>query len=119
MKINERLRPEHLARRLDRFWTISREKIESIERTFDPAKGAPAFTVRGRYTSRGWTEWTEGFRFGSALLQFDASDDAACLDIGRRGTAARMAGHVTHAGVHDHGFTVVSTFGNLRRLMNE
>jgi hypothetical protein len=30
-----------------------------------------------------------------------------------------MAPHVTHIGVHDHGFNNLSTYGNLRRLMNE
>jgi hypothetical protein len=30
-----------------------------------------------------------------------------------------MASHVTHVGVHDHGFNNVSTYGNLRRLMLE
>ena len=30
-----------------------------------------------------------------------------------------MAGHITHMGVHDHGFNNVSTYGNLWRLMNE
>jgi len=30
-----------------------------------------------------------------------------------------MAPHVTHFGVHDHGFNNVSTYGNLLRLMNE
>ena len=30
-----------------------------------------------------------------------------------------MAPHVTHVGVHDHGFNNVSTYGNLLRLMNE
>ena len=34
------------------------------------------FTVEGRYHARGWTEWTQGFQFGSALLQFDATGDA-------------------------------------------
>ncbi len=28
-----------------------------------------------------------------------------------------MAVHVTHIGVHDHGFNNLSTYGNLRRLM--
>ena len=31
----------------------------------------------------------------------------------------RMASHVTHVGVHDHGFNNVSTYGNLLRLMRE
>jgi hypothetical protein len=30
-----------------------------------------------------------------------------------------MASHVTHSGVHDHGFNNVSTYGNLRRLLQE
>ena len=30
-----------------------------------------------------------------------------------------MAKHVTHTGVHDHGFNNVSTYGNLLRLWHE
>ena len=30
-----------------------------------------------------------------------------------------MAPHLTHVGVHDHGFNNVSTYGNLWRMMNE
>jgi unsaturated chondroitin disaccharide hydrolase len=30
-----------------------------------------------------------------------------------------MAEHLTHTGVHDHGFNNISTYGNLRRLMLE
>ena len=40
----------------------------------------------------------------------------------RSAAAARvdaMAPHVSHVGVHDHGFNNVSTYGNLLRLMNE
>jgi hypothetical protein len=77
------------------------------------------FTVNGRYTSRGWTEWTQGFQFGSAILQYDATGDDAFLEIGRARTADLMAAHVTHTGVHDHGFNNVSTYGNLLRLMHE
>ena len=77
------------------------------------------FTVKGKYTSRGWTEWTQGFQYGSALLQFDATGDERFLEIGRRGTIERMAPHVSHIGVHDHGFNNVSTYGNLLRLMRE
>ena len=82
-------------------------------------EGTPVFTVEGRYTCRGWTEWTQGFQFGSALLQFDATGDEAFLEIGRRQTLAVMASHVSHVGVHDHGFNNVSTYGNLWRLLRE
>ena len=77
------------------------------------------FTVRGAYTSRGWTEWTQGFQFGSAILQFDATGEREFLEIGRKRTVALMASHVSHIGVHDHGFNNVSTYGNLLRLARE
>ena len=83
------------------------------------ANGAPVFTVDGRYTARGWTEWTEGFQYGSALLQFDATGDTTFLDLGRERTLTRMAPHLTHTGVHDHGFNNVSTYGALWRLSRE
>jgi hypothetical protein len=62
------LQPKDLAGKLERLWAASAKKIDSIEKTWSPAKGAPVFTVEGRYTSKGWTEWTQGFQFGSALL---------------------------------------------------
>ena len=34
-------------------------------------------------------------------------------------TVEVMAPHISHTGVHDHGFNNVSTYGNLLRLMNE
>ncbi|HXU78982.1 MAG TPA: glycosyl hydrolase, partial [Methylomirabilota bacterium] len=81
--------------------------------------GTPVFTANGKYTSRGWTEWTQGFQFGSALLQFDATGDRQFLELGRRKTVELMATHVSHVGVHDHGFNNISTYGNLWRLMRE
>ena len=36
-----------------------------------------------------------------------------------RGTLAHMAPHLTHMGVHDHGFNTVSTYGALWRLARE
>jgi hypothetical protein len=77
------------------------------------------FTVAGRYTSRGWTEWTQGFQFGSALLQFDVTQDRKMLAAGVAGTLEHMASHVSHIGVHDHGFNNISTYGNLLRLARE
>ncbi len=119
MKINFTLRPQDILPKIKRLWDLSAAKISLIERTSDPEKGSPVFTVQGIYTARGWTEWTQGFQYGSALLQFDATDDAAFLEIGRRNTVERMAPHVSHFGVHDHGFNNVSTYGNLLRLMSE
>ena len=47
------------------------------------AAGARCSPSPGRYTARGWTEWTQGFQYGSAILQFDATGDEEFLEIGR------------------------------------
>lgn len=119
LKIQTRVSARSLLPELERLFELSAQKLLRIERSWDPARGTPVFTRRGVYTSRGWTEWTQGFQFGSALLQFDATGDGRFLEIGRARTRQLMAGHVSHVGVHDHGFNNVSTYGNLLRLMRE
>ena len=119
IKIDETLRAVDLKPQVEALWAASRVKLESIETEVDVSMGAPVFTEDGRYTSRGWTEWTQGFQYGSLLLQFDATDDAWSWQAGREGTHSRMAPHVSHVGVHDHGFNNVSTYGNMLRLARE
>ena len=119
MKIKNSLTARQLQPAVQRLFELSAQKIRSLERSWKPSRGTPVFTVRGRYTSRGWTEWTQGFQFGAALLQFDATGEPEFLELGRRQTVALMATHVSHIGVHDHGFNNVSTYGNLLRLMKE
>ena len=119
IKIDSQLTPQKLARKIERVFALSGQKILAIEKNWKPEQGTPVFTIKGKYTSRGWTEWTQGFQYGSALLQFDATGDEQFLEIGRHGTMVRMATHVSHIGVHDHGFNNVSTYGNLLRLMRE
>jgi unsaturated chondroitin disaccharide hydrolase len=119
MKIQAGLTPKKLTKKIDRLFELSARKIRSVDRSWDSAKGTPVFTVKGRYTSRGWTEWTQGFQFGCAALQFDATAEDEFLALVRERTTKLMASHVSHIGVHDHGFNNVSTYGNLRRLMLE
>ncbi len=119
IRIDWETTPASLAPRIQRMWEVSAPKVLSIDASYNPARGTPVFTAAGRYTSRGWTEWTQGFQFGSAILQFDATGDERFLTIGRRRTIDLMAPHVTHVGVHDHGFNNVSTYGNLVRLIRE
>ncbi len=119
MKINPTLTARKLVPKIERLFELSAQKILGIENSWKPEDGTPVFTIQGRYASRGWTEWTQGFQYGSALLQFDATGDERFLEIGRRGTIGKMASHVSHIGVHDHGFNNVSTYGNLLRLMRE
>ena len=119
MKINSSIQTTDLTTKLETFWSLSAQKIRSIEAHYDPAQGTPVFTRQGQYTTRGWTEWTQGFQVGSALLQFDATGETTFLESGRDATRQHMAPHVGHFGVHDHGFNNVSTYGSLLRLMHE
>jgi unsaturated chondroitin disaccharide hydrolase len=119
IRIKEHLSAVDLTHLFTRFWNLSGAKILDIENNYDLSKGAPVYTVDGRYTTRGWTEWTQGFQFGSAILQYDATNQEAFLDIGRKRTISSMAPHISHTGVHDHGFNNISTYGNLLRLMKE
>jgi unsaturated chondroitin disaccharide hydrolase len=117
--VNLELSPSDLSHKLLRFWKLSAEKINLIEKKYDVSKGSPVFTIAGRYSTRGWTEWTQGFQYGSAILQFDATGENSFLESARKKTLEVMAPHVSHIGVHDHGFNNVSTYGNLLRLMRE
>ncbi|MDR0532400.1 MAG: glycosyl hydrolase [Verrucomicrobiales bacterium] len=119
IKIDHNLKPADLKSGVDQLFKLSGEKILAIEKRWNPADGTPVFTAHGKYTSRGWTEWTQGFQFGSAILQFDVTGDEQFLKIGRDKTLTVMAPHLSHIGVHDHGFNNVSTYGNLLRLLNE
>src|SRR5687768_9047547 len=105
--------------KIDRLFELSAQKIRSLDDSWSADAGAPVFTIDGQYRSRGWTEWTQGFQFGSAVLQFDATGDRAFLELARTRTLERMAPHISHVGVHDHGFNNVSTYGGLLRLARE
>lgn len=119
MLIREDLTAKSLEKKVRAVFEHSAGKILSLRHAWKPENGAPVYTVNGQYTSRGWTDWTQGFQFGSEILQFDATGERDFLDVGIRDTAQYMAPHVSHMGVHDHGFNNVSTYGNLLRLMNE
>jgi hypothetical protein len=119
ISISYSLTASSLRPKLDALWAASAPKILSIDKDETPNRPTPVYTVAGKYTARGWTEWTQGFVYGSAILQFDATGDDQFLELGRRRTVEKMAHHLTHIGVHDHGFNNVSTYGNLLRLQVE
>ena len=104
---------------VNRVLDLAGRKVLALDRAWDVSRGTPVFTVDGVYTSRGWTEWTQGFQYGLALLAFDGNGEKKLLELGRKRTVERMTPHLTHIGVHDHGFNNLSTYGNLRRLMLE
>lgn len=117
--INNELKAADLSEKLKRFWQLSEQKIHLIETQYDESKGSPVFTINGKYSTRGWTEWTQGFQYGSAILQFDATGGKKSLENAKKKILDKMAPHISHTGVHDHGFNNVSTYGNLLRLMQE
>ena len=119
IRINHELKAADLKNKLTRFWELSAKKIKLIEKNYDESKGSPVFTIDGKYSTRGWTEWTQGFQYGSSILQYDATGEKSFVETGRKKTVEKMAPHVSHMGVHDHGFNNISTYGNLLRLMKE
>jgi hypothetical protein len=119
MRINASLKLQDLKRQIEHLFELSAAKIRAIAKSWGPSQGTPVFTVKGIYASREWTEWTMGFTFGSALVQFDATGERDFLAYGRSQTVERMARYVSHTGVHDHGFNIVSTYGNLLRMVAE
>ena len=88
---NKEIDTQNLLRKIEKMWELSAKKIRSIVKNYDVKKGAPVYTINGTYTSRGWTEWTQGFQYGSALLQFDATGDHDFLELGRKNTIEKMA----------------------------
>src|ERR1700742_4798797 len=80
IKIQEDLTPAKLEKKVTALFDLSADKIRSLESSWRPEQGAPVYTIQGRYSSRGWTEWTQGFQFGAEILQFDATGDAAFLE---------------------------------------
>jgi len=118
MKIDFDLDISSLKDRLGQFWQLAAEKMILLDREYDTSQGSPVFTISGKYTTRGWTEWTQGFQYGIPLLVFDAIGEDKMLDIGKTKTFANMSHHISHFGVHDHGFNNLSTYGNLLRNAN-
>jgi unsaturated chondroitin disaccharide hydrolase len=119
ISIDTSLTPGDLAGGLEELFRVGAKSVSLLRTHWKPENGTPVFTVAGSYTTRGWTEWTQGFQYGCPLLLFEATGNREFLDYGRTETMSRMAPHLTHTGVHDHGFNNVSTYGNLLRFMAE
>ncbi|MEM1098427.1 MAG: glycosyl hydrolase [Planctomycetota bacterium] len=119
MKIDSRLQLSDLRPAAERVLSLAARKAKSLDKSWDTGRGTPVFTVEGTYTTRGWTEWTQGFQYGLMILAGDALDDSKLIQLGKKRTLDHMLAHVTHIGVHDHGFNNLSTYGNLLRLWDE
>ncbi|MDH7514435.1 MAG: glycosyl hydrolase [Bacteroidota bacterium] len=116
LDIDLHLRPTDLAGAVGYVFDLSARKLRLQFERWDPAQGSPVVTVEGRYRPCGWTEWTLGFFFGSALLQYEATGEEEFLERGKKGTLEHMVPHLVHTGIHDHGFQIAGTYGILLRL---
>src|ERR1700757_3612400 len=119
MKIPGKIAAAAMKAPIQRLFELASAKPAALDQRWNASDGAPVFTAAGKYTARSWTQWTQGFQYGNALLCFDVTGDKKLLAIGRDHTLNDMAEHLTHTGVHDHGFNNLSTYGQLRRLMLE
>lgn len=119
MHIDPKITPASLKKDTRRVFELAARKAKALDRGWDTSKGTPVFTVNGTYTTRGWTEWTQGFQYGCMILAGDGLNDDKLIQLGKRRTIKYMLPHVTHTGVHDHGFNNLSTYGNLLRLLKE
>jgi hypothetical protein len=117
VEVDKTIRPQELMPAIRRAVELASEKTLQLDRRWSVPGCAPVFTVDGRYTARDWTQWTQGFQYGNALLCFELGGNEELLALARRHVVADMTEHLTHIGVHDHGFNNISTYGNLRRLM--
>lgn len=119
MEIRNNLSAAGLVPSINAMFMLASDKTLRLSHCWEALMGAPVVTVDGRYTGRNWTQWTQGFAYGNAILCYDVTGHADLLKAGRSHTHAHMAEHLTHTGVHDHGFNNLSTYGQLRRLILE
>ncbi len=61
MKVNSNIEVGALSDKLSRFIGLAGKKIQNLDAAWDSGLGTPVFTIEGEYTTRGWTEWTQGF----------------------------------------------------------
>ena len=91
MRIDPDVTLRDLSSQIEQTFNLAVQKAISLKNTWDPGEGTPVFTAGGQYTTRGWTEWTQGFQFGCAILAFEATGEEDLLEIGRSETVSRMA----------------------------
>ena len=59
MKPDRRLTANKLLTAIHHFLDLTATKILDLDKQWNPTRGTPVFTQKGRYTTRGWTEWTQ------------------------------------------------------------
>jgi len=68
MKTDPKVTAKSLLPDVERVFKLAAKKCKALDKAWDSSKGTPVFTENGKYTTRGWTEWTQGFVYGNAIL---------------------------------------------------
>jgi hypothetical protein len=80
MITNATIKATDLKDKISRLFELSGKKILLIKKEYNHANGSPVFTVGGKYSTRDWPEWNQGFEFGSAIIQYDATGEERFLE---------------------------------------
>ena len=88
MQSNQTLTAKDLLPAVERALELASEKTLRLDRRWKSSDGAPVITVAGRYTARSWTQWTQGFQYGNALLCFELTGDRGSARPWRGGTSS-------------------------------
>lgn len=78
MKIQNNLVPADLSASIKSLFELAADKTLRLSRRWEIAQGAPVITVEGKYVGRNWTQWTQGFAYGNAILCYDLTGQAGC-----------------------------------------
>ena len=61
MNIDTLLSTADLQPAVQNVFQLAADKSRRLDESWDESRGAPVFTVPGQYSTRGWTELTQGF----------------------------------------------------------
>jgi unsaturated chondroitin disaccharide hydrolase len=117
MQIQSDLTPTRLMSKIDAVAALASQKVTTTHRRWAYDMGSPVVTVKGLYESRAWTDWTRGFFIGQLFYIYEMTQNEDLLKLGLERSLSWMTSHISHIGVHDHGFNILSTYGNLKRLI--
>lgn len=115
MEVEDSLTEQELVPIIQLFLPIAKYKAGSLFEYWSKQETSPVFTKAGKYHSWGWTEWTRGFLYGIPLLLYEMTGEQSLLE-NVRNNIHRLDSYLTHTGVHDHGFNILSSYGHLWRM---
>ncbi|MGC9054626.1 MAG: glycosyl hydrolase, partial [Candidatus Hydrogenedens sp.] len=115
MEVEDSLIEQELVPIIQLFLPVAKYKVDSLFDYWSNQETSPVFTKAGKYNSWGWTEWTRGFLYGIPLLLYEMTREQSLLEKVQN-NVYKLDSYLTHTGVHDHGFNILSSYGHLWRM---